>query len=83
LVREVSSSAVALLDLEPQEAPVQSGPVPFSSPSLGAGVGEPASGAAEPSGGPYGSPAAALGVFGPPVDPPHPPTAGADGLPGQ
>ncbi|MFE8005484.1 serine/threonine-protein kinase [Streptomyces sp. NPDC057418] len=35
LVREVSRSAVALLDLEPQEAPVQSGPVPFSSASLG------------------------------------------------
>ncbi|MET7368958.1 serine/threonine-protein kinase [Streptomyces sp. NPDC005566] len=35
LVREVSRAAVALLDLEPQEAPVQSGPVPFSSASLG------------------------------------------------
>ncbi|WP_405389246.1 serine/threonine protein kinase [Streptomyces sp. NBC_01102] len=35
LVREVSRSAVALLDLEPQEAPVQSGPVPFSNASLG------------------------------------------------
>ncbi|MGW2471775.1 serine/threonine-protein kinase [Streptomyces sp. NPDC001665] len=83
LVREVSSSAVALLDLEPQEAPAQSGPVPFSNPSFGVGVGEPASGAGEPAGGPYGSPAAALGVFGPPVDPPHPPTSGAEGLPGQ
>ncbi|MFF1645394.1 serine/threonine-protein kinase [Streptomyces sp. NPDC058240] len=31
LVREVSRAAVALLDLEPQDAPVQSGPVPFSS----------------------------------------------------
>ncbi|MEV7715224.1 serine/threonine-protein kinase, partial [Streptomyces sp. NPDC088270] len=30
LVREVSRTAVALLDLEPQDAPVQSGPVPFS-----------------------------------------------------
>ncbi|UZK54978.1 serine/threonine protein kinase [Streptomyces drozdowiczii] len=81
LVREVSRSAVALLDLEPQEAPVQSGPVPFSNPSFGAGAaaGEPPAGAGEPSGGPYGSPGAALGVFGPP----HPPTAGADGLPGQ
>ncbi|MGX8277492.1 serine/threonine-protein kinase [Streptomyces sp. PBSH9] len=39
LVREVSRSAVALLDLEPQDAPVQSGPVPFSSASLGAGPG--------------------------------------------
>jgi eukaryotic-like serine/threonine-protein kinase len=35
LVREVSRSAVALLDLEPQETPVQSGPVPFSNASLG------------------------------------------------
>ncbi|MFC9946412.1 serine/threonine-protein kinase [Streptomyces pratensis] len=35
LVREVSRSAVALLDLEPQDAPVQSGPVPFSNASLG------------------------------------------------
>ncbi|MGZ2358963.1 serine/threonine protein kinase [Streptomyces sp. 372A] len=76
LVREVSRSAVALLDLEPQEAPVQSGPVPFSNPSFGAGevVGEP-------TGGPYGSPGAPLGVFGPPVG--HLPTAGGDGLPGQ
>ncbi|MFF1837361.1 serine/threonine-protein kinase [Streptomyces sp. NPDC058231] len=55
LVREVSRSAVALLDLEPQEAPVQSGPVPFSNPSLDAG-------------GPAGD-GAALGVFGPPVEP--------------
>ncbi|MGW0785820.1 serine/threonine-protein kinase [Streptomyces sp. NPDC002913] len=36
VVREVSRSAVALLDLEPQDAPVQSGPVPFSNASLGA-----------------------------------------------
>ncbi|WP_031081707.1 serine/threonine-protein kinase [Streptomyces sp. NRRL WC-3549] len=35
LVREVSRSAVALLDLEPQDEPVGSGPVPFSSASLG------------------------------------------------
>lgn len=87
LVREVSRSAVALLDLEPQEAPVQSGPVPFSNPSFGAG--EPFGGAA--SGGPgagsppFGTagPAAALGSFGPPAGPAHPPAAGADGLPGQ
>lgn len=86
LVREVSRSAVALLDLEPQEAPVQSGPVPFSNPSLGAGgpsAGQE-TGAGEPAGGPYGPPGAALGVFGPPpAGPAHPPTAGADGLPGQ
>ncbi|MCD9902698.1 serine/threonine protein kinase [Streptomyces sp. MT29] len=37
LVGEVSRSAVALLDLEPQDAPVGSGPVPFSNASLGAG----------------------------------------------
>ncbi|MFE3514684.1 serine/threonine-protein kinase [Streptomyces sp. NPDC059166] len=36
LVREVSSAAVALLDLEPQDGPVRSGPVPFSNASLGA-----------------------------------------------
>ncbi|MGW0788255.1 serine/threonine-protein kinase [Streptomyces sp. NPDC002911] len=35
LEREVSRSAVALLDLEPQDAPVRSGPVPFSNASLG------------------------------------------------
>ncbi|MGW0854428.1 serine/threonine-protein kinase [Streptomyces sp. NPDC002690] len=34
LVHEVSRDAVALLDLEPQEGPVLSGPVPFSSASL-------------------------------------------------
>ncbi|MGC4949218.1 serine/threonine-protein kinase [Streptomyces sp. DT224] len=78
LVREVSRSVVALLDLEPQEAPVQSGPVPFSNPSFGAVAGEPA-----PGGAASGGPGAALGVFGPPVDPPHAPTAGADGVPGQ
>lgn len=35
LVREVSRAAVALLDLEPQDAPAQSGPVPFSAASWG------------------------------------------------
>ncbi|MEU7731629.1 protein kinase [Streptomyces griseus] len=50
LVREVSRSAVALLDLEPQDAPVQSGPVPFSSASLGALPGTAAPGR----GGPFG-----------------------------
>ncbi|MGW1463456.1 serine/threonine-protein kinase [Streptomyces sp. NPDC002308] len=34
LVHQVSRDAVALLDLEPQEGPVLSGPVPFSSASL-------------------------------------------------
>ncbi|MCF3169217.1 serine/threonine protein kinase [Streptomyces violaceoruber] len=56
LVSEVSRSAVALLDLEPQEGPVQSGPVPFSSASLGAGPATDARG----------------GAFGPPVPPPPP-----------
>ncbi|MFD6585368.1 serine/threonine-protein kinase [Streptomyces anulatus] len=53
LVREVSRAAVALLDLEPQDAPVQSGPVPFSSASLGAVPGTAAPGR----GGPFGPPA--------------------------
>ncbi|MFI9625191.1 serine/threonine-protein kinase [Streptomyces sp. NPDC052042] len=35
LERQVSRAAVALLDLEPQDAPVQSGPVPFSAASWG------------------------------------------------
>ncbi|MFH9606131.1 protein kinase [Streptomyces sp. NPDC017448] len=56
LVSEVSRSAVALLDLEPQDGPVQSGPVPFSSASLGAGPGTAAPGRGGP--------------FGPPVPPP-------------
>lgn len=53
LVSEVSRSAVALLDLEPQDGPVQSGPVPFSSASLGAGPGTAAPGRG---GGPFGPP---------------------------
>ncbi|MFG3406196.1 protein kinase [Streptomyces sp. NPDC048142] len=59
LVREVSRSAVALLDLEPQDAPVQSGPVPFSSASLRAGQGPgPRPGEAAPGrGGESGPPA--------------------------
>ncbi|WP_097964039.1 serine/threonine-protein kinase [Streptomyces sp. or20] len=60
LVREVSRAAVALLDLEPQDAPVQSGPVPFSSASLGAVPGTAAPGR----GGPFGPP-----VPGPPEAP--------------
>ncbi|MFJ7490900.1 serine/threonine-protein kinase [Streptomyces sp. NPDC097727] len=44
LVREVSRAAVALLDLEPQDAPVQSGPVPFSSAAWGANGGGGAGG---------------------------------------
>ncbi|WP_424567793.1 protein kinase domain-containing protein [Streptomyces sp. CH-036] len=67
LVREVSRSAVALLDLEPQDAPVQSGPVPFSSASLGAGAGhrpwpgEVAPGRADASGPPAQDPREAPG----------------------
>ncbi|WP_046509187.1 serine/threonine-protein kinase, partial [Streptomyces odonnellii] len=56
LVEEVSRAAVRLLDLE-AAAPVQTGPVPFSNPSLGS------------NGGGTGNGAPALGVFGPPVDP--------------
>ncbi|MFE7136390.1 protein kinase [Streptomyces sp. NPDC057644] len=64
LVREVSRSAVALLDLEPQDAPVQSGPVPFSSASLGAGAGH------RPWPGPEAAPARP-GEFGPPAPNPR------------
>ncbi|PZT75945.1 MULTISPECIES: serine/threonine-protein kinase [unclassified Streptomyces] len=76
LVRQVSRSAVALLDLEPQEAPDRSGPVPFSNPSFGAFTGGPA---VPDAGDPQSGAAGGYGAFGPP----HPPTAGADGLPGQ
>lgn len=69
LVREVSRSAVALLDLEPQEAPVQSGPVPFSNPSFATAAPAAALGV-------FGPPAD-------PPHAPHPPTAGAGGLSGQ
>lgn len=73
LVREVSRSAVALLDLEPQDAPVRSGPVPFSNASFGAGA---------PAGtlGVFGPP------LEPPQTPPppqRPPATGTDGVPGQ
>ncbi|MCT2542734.1 serine/threonine-protein kinase [Streptomyces atratus] len=59
LVREVSRAAVALLDLEPQDAPAQSGPVPFSGAEWGAdgaGGGSGPSGAGGLGGG-FGSPA--------------------------
>ncbi|MFF1915855.1 protein kinase [Streptomyces sp. NPDC058239] len=55
LVREVSRAAVALLDLEPQDAPVQSGPVPFSSAAWGANGANGGGGAG--------------GGFGPPIEP--------------
>ncbi|WP_326671723.1 serine/threonine-protein kinase [Streptomyces sp. NBC_01257] len=75
LVREVSRSAVALLDLEPQEAPVQSGPVPFTSASFGT------TGANGPLGvfGPPVEPPQASG----PTPPPRHPTTGTGGVPGQ
>ncbi|WP_326767122.1 serine/threonine protein kinase [Streptomyces sp. NBC_01591] len=61
LVREVSRAAVALLDLEPQDAPVQSGPVPFSGAAWDAGGANGLNGAngagAGGVGGGYGSPA--------------------------
>ncbi|THA73893.1 serine/threonine protein kinase [Streptomyces sp. A0642] len=96
LVREVSASAVALLDLEPQEAPGQSGPVPFSNASFGVG-GTGGEGGAGGGFGAFGTGGAsgeggALGVFGPPVEPPPaidrtPPPRGpygsTDGVPGQ
>ncbi|MEU0100869.1 serine/threonine-protein kinase [Streptomyces sp. NPDC006267] len=71
LVREVSRSAVALLDLEPQDAPVRSGPVPFSSASLGAGP------VAAP-GGEFGPPVPDpqdARPYGTPPPPPAPPPA--------
>ncbi|RPK93369.1 serine/threonine-protein kinase [Streptomyces sp. ADI98-10] len=76
LVREVSRSAVALLDLEPQDAPVQSGPVPFSSASLGAGPGAEAAApgragefgppAPSPQDAPYGTPRPQEAPYGTP-----------------
>lgn len=83
LVREVSRSAVALLDLEPQEAPVQSGPVPFTHASFGF------NGGAAP--GVFGPPVEPAPMAGPtppsmagPASPPYPSTpAGTGGVPGQ
>lgn len=72
LVRELSRAAVALLDLEPQDAPVQSGPVPFSNVFLDA---QDADGARGGNGAQAASGAGGdvLGVFGPPVEPALPP----------
>ncbi|WP_406093799.1 protein kinase domain-containing protein [Streptomyces sp. NBC_01013] len=72
LVREVSRSAVALLDLEPQEAPVRSGPVPFTNASFGTGGSGGALGV-------FGPPVEPLATAGPTP----PPATGADGVPGQ
>ncbi|NED83795.1 serine/threonine protein kinase [Streptomyces sp. SID11233] len=77
LVREVSRSAVALLDLEPQDAPVQSGPVPFTNASHGFDGG-PALGVF----GPPVEPSAHLTGPGTSL-PPYPPAPGTDGVPGQ
>ncbi|MEV0782707.1 serine/threonine-protein kinase [Streptomyces sp. NPDC050423] len=76
LEREVSRSAVALLDLEPQEAPVQSGPVPFTNASYGFNGGS--------AHGVFGPPVEPAPMAGPaPAPPPYPPAAGTDGVPGQ
>lgn len=70
LVRELSRAAVALLDLEPQDAPVQSGPVPFSNAFLdGQADGTPGGNEAQS----VGRAGGALGVFGPPIEPAFPP----------
>ncbi|MFD8058224.1 serine/threonine-protein kinase [Streptomyces cyaneofuscatus] len=93
LVGEVSRSAVALLDLEPQDAPVGSGPVPFSSASLGAGFDAGADAHEGPGsdsrtgsdGSPPGAGSGLIGVFGPPLAhvPDGPPGTPPGGLPGQ
>ncbi|MGI5456937.1 serine/threonine-protein kinase [Streptomyces sp. CA-249302] len=92
LVEQVSRSAVQLLNLEVQEAP--SGPVGFSSPSVGDGVAvEP------PTAGGEGAGLATVGAFGPapvmpvsapafpPTPPPTPPPASVpeprDAVPGE
>ncbi|MGY3682068.1 hypothetical protein ACVWXU_005691 [Streptomyces sp. TE33382] len=60
---------MALLDLEPQDVPVQTGPVPFSSASLEVhDVGADSRGGQAAEGA-----AAGRGVFGPPVPPPPAP----------
>ncbi|MFB7914032.1 serine/threonine-protein kinase [Streptomyces sp. NPDC056061] len=81
LVREVSREAVALLDLEPQDVPVQSGPVPFSGASWsanepdavgdrGGSGGHGGSGGAEGLGGDAAAgTTGAGGAFGPPAEP--------------
>ncbi|MFJ6466522.1 serine/threonine-protein kinase [Streptomyces sp. NPDC091387] len=74
LVREVSRSAVALLDLEPQDAPLQSGPVPFTNASYGFNGGTGL--------GVFGPPVEPARMTGP-TPPPYPPAPGTDGVPGQ
>lgn len=71
MVRQVSRTAVALLDLEPQDDPARSGPVPFSNASLESGplgafgppLPEPPS--APPSVGPGAGPGPSSGLSGP------------------
>ncbi|OKJ36380.1 MULTISPECIES: serine/threonine-protein kinase [unclassified Streptomyces] len=88
LVRQVSRAAVALLDLEPQDAPAQSGPVPFSAASWGSDAANAANAADTPESGrgawggpgPQGAGGAydgrgstgAGGVYGPPGEPSSP-----------
>ncbi|WP_415951255.1 serine/threonine-protein kinase [Streptomyces sp. KLOTTS4A1] len=69
LVEQVSRTAVRLLDLEPESAPPDSGPVGFSRPSMGAGVFGPP----DPSYAP--APTSAPGSM--PSSPPPPPPAPA------
>ncbi|MFJ5221279.1 serine/threonine-protein kinase [Streptomyces sp. NPDC088400] len=79
LVQEVSRAAVRLLDLEAAAPPVQTGPVPFSNPSLSTpslsspSFDGPSAGGSSVGGPSAGNPSlghAPLGVFGPPMDPP-------------
>ncbi|MER6105368.1 protein kinase [Streptomyces sp. NPDC001832] len=94
LVREVSRTAVALLDLEPQDAPVESGPVPFSGAAWGANGANGGGGVRGGSGPPIEPPPSHGPTWPPrPNGPPSwPATAGmadsagptgASGLPGQ
>lgn len=69
LVRELSRAAVALLDLEPQDAPVQSGPVPFSNAFLDARADGTQGGDGAQAVGGAGGAGGAGGVFGPPIEP--------------
>ncbi|MFE7463959.1 serine/threonine-protein kinase [Streptomyces sp. NPDC057499] len=89
--REVSRAAVALLDLEPQDAPVQSGPVPFSGSEWGPGNTQGDEGGANGTGGVgggFGSPARPFPTHDPTrlthpgVLPSWPAAPGPDGRPG-
>ncbi|MES9555685.1 MULTISPECIES: protein kinase [unclassified Streptomyces] len=88
LVREVSRTAVALLDLEPQDAPVQSGPVPFSGAAWDASDAGGGYGPSGGVGGGFGSPPEPFRTHDPTrlshpgVLPSWPATAGTAGAPG-